>query len=170
MGFVNDVAMSRFISPFECVHTPVATWTPTIATNFTTDVRTAANAAFTVIIPILLPSNSAYRKGAYLKSVDVFYIIATEDMDSVAALAIDKVTLAVDGTACAGATVAVTPDTGHDTGAERLDQDDHTMTVTLTTPVWIDESDAFYGSLVCDGGASGVFSMVGARVNYTLRV
>ena len=170
MGYVHDVAMSRFISPFECAHNPVATWTPTIAANLTTDVRTAANAAFTVLIPILLPSNSEYRKGAYLKSVDVFYIIATEAMDAVAALAIDQVTLAVDGTAVAGATVAVTPDTGHDTGAERLDIEDHTMTVTLTTPVWIGETDAYYGSLVCDGGAAGVFSMVGARANYTLRI
>ena len=170
MGYVNDTAMSRFISPFECAHTPVATWTPTIAANLTTDVRTAANAAFTVLIPILLPSNSEYRKGAYLKSVDVFYIIATEAMDAVAALAIDKLTLAVDGTAVAGETVAVTPDAGHDTGAERLDIEDHTMTVTLTTPVWVDNDNAYYGSLVCDGGASGVFSLVGARANYTLRV
>ena len=170
MGFVNDVAMSRFISPFECAHTPVATWTPTIATNFTTDVRTAADAAFTVIIPILLPSNSEYRMGAYLKSVDVFYIVVTEDMDSVAELAIDQVTLAVDGTACAGVTVAVTVDAANLVAAYRADQEDHTMTATLDTPVWIDESDAFYASLVCDGGASGVFSMVGARVNFTLRV
>jgi len=170
MGYVHDTSMSRFISPFECAHNPVATWTPTIAANLTTDVRTAANAAFTVIIPILLPGNEEYRKGAYLQSIDVYYVIATEAMDVVAALAIDKVTLAVDGTACAGATVAVTPDAGHDTAAERIDIDEHTMTVTLTTPVGVDEADAFYGSLVCDGGAAGVLSMVGARVNYTLRV
>ena len=132
--------------------------------------RTAANAAFTVLIPILLPSNSEYRKGAYLKSVDVFYIIATEDMDTVAELVIDQVTLAVDGTVCAGVTVAVTVDAANLVAAYRADQEDHTMTATLDTPVWIDESDAFYASLVCDGGAAGVFSMVGARANYTLRV
>ena len=90
--------------------------------------------------------------------------------DAVAGLAVDKITLAVDGTACAGATVAVTQDTGHDTGAERLDIEDHTMTTTITTPVWIDDAEHFVGSLVVDNAATTVLSFIGARVNYTLRV
>ena len=91
-------------------------------------------------------------------------------MDSVAGLAIDQVTLAVDGTACAGATVAVTQDTGHDTGAERLDIEDHTMTTTITTPVWVGEADHYVASLIVDNAATTVLSFIGARANYTLRV
>ena len=169
MGYIHDTAMSRFISPFECGYT-AGTWTPTIGTNMVENVRTAADASFTILIPILLPSNDEILKGAYLKSIDVYYSIATAAADAVAGLAVDKITLGADGTACAGATVAVTQDTGHDTAAERLDVEDHTMTTTITTPVWIDDGEHFVGSLIADAAATTVSSFIGARVNYTLRV
>jgi len=169
MGYIHDTAMSRFISPFECGYT-AGTWTPTIGTNMVENVRTAADASFTILIPILLPSNDEILKGAYLKSIDVYYSIATAAADAVAGLAVDKITLGADGTACAGATVAVTQDTGHDTAAERIDIEDHTMTTTITTPVWIDDGEHFVGSLIVDAAATTVFSFIGARVNYTLRV
>ena len=169
MGYIHDTAMSRFISPFECAYT-AGTWTPTIGTNMIENVRTAADASCTILIPILLPSNDEAMKGAYLKSIDIWYSIATAAADAVAALAVDVITLGVDGTACAGATVPVTKDTGHDTGAERLDIEDHTMTTTITTPVWVDDGEHFVGSLIVDAAATTVFSFIGARANYTLRV
>ena len=169
MGYIHDTAMSRFISPFECGYT-LGTWTPTIGTNMIENVRTAADASFTILIPILLASNDEILKGAYLKSIDVYYSIATAAADAVAGLAVDKITLGADGTACAGATVAVTPDSGHDSAAKRLDIEDHTMTITLTTPVWIDDGEHFVGSLIVDAAATTVFSFIGARANYTLRV
>jgi len=169
MGYVHDTAMSRFISPFECAYT-AGTWTPTIGSNMVENVRTAADASFTVLIPILLPSNDESYKGAYLKSIDIWYSIATAAADAVAGLAVDKITLAVDGTAVAGATVAVTQDTGHDTAAERIDIEDHTMTTTITTPVWVDDGEHFVASLIVDAAATTVFSFIGARANYTLRI
>jgi len=44
------------------------------------------------------------------------------------------------------------------------------MTTTITTPVWIDDGEHFVGSLIVDAAATTVFSFIGARVNYTLRV
>ena len=170
MGYLHDVSLNRLVSPFECAYTGTGTWTPTIAANLISNIRTAGLNWFKVSFPIIVTSNSVEKKGARLNSVDTYYQISTEAMTLVAGLVISKITLGVDGTACAGASVAVTQDAAHDTNGERVAIDDHTMTTTLTTPVWIDESDAFYGSLVCDGGAAGVFSMVGARANYTLRV
>ena len=169
MGYVHDTDMSQFISPFACAYT-AGTWTPTIGTNMVENVRTAADASFTILIPIEVPSNGVALKGSYLKSIDIYYSIATAAADAVAGLAVDKLTLAVDGTAVAGATVAVTQDTGHDTAAERIDIEDHTMTATITTPAWIDEDEHFVASLVVDAAAGTVFSFIGARANYTLRV
>jgi hypothetical protein len=169
MGYVHDTQMSRFISAFECEYT-AGTWTPTIATNVASMVRTAADASFTILIPITLPSNAAAMKGAYLKSIDIFWKVATAAMDAVAEGTLDKLTLPASGTAVTGAAVTVTPDTGHDSAAERLTLASHTMKMTITTPAWIDDGDAYVLSLVCDAAATSVFTFYGVRANYTLRV
>ena len=44
------------------------------------------------------------------------------------------------------------------------------MTTTITTPAWIDEDEHYVASLVVDAAAATVFSFIGARANYTLRV
>ncbi len=80
-------------------------------------------------------------------------------------------TLAADDVAPTGAAVTCTIDTGHDTAAERLAVDtDHCMTVTLATPAWLDDGDAYYLQLVVDCAAGTVFTFFGARANYELRV
>ena len=62
MGYVHDTDMSQFISPFGCGYT-AGTWTPTIGTNMVENVRTAADASFTLLIPIEIPSNGVALKG-----------------------------------------------------------------------------------------------------------
>jgi hypothetical protein len=47
---------------------------------------------------------------------------------------------------------------------------DHVMTVTITTPAWSDDGDAYVLELIVDCHANTVFSFFGARVNYDLRV
>ena len=150
------------------------TWTPTIASNLTSDVRTANDSSFTLLIPVPVPSNASTLKGAYLKSIDVFYKIATADADDFASVALDKITLpvpaAATGSAFTGASVAITQDAYHDSAAERKAIGNHTMTVSLSAPTWVDDNDAYMLSCVVDAAATTAFSLYGARANYTLRV
>ena len=60
-------------------------------------------------------------------------------------------------------------DTGHDTAAERLDVDEHKMTLTLTTPVWIDNDDYYYVKIAFDKAATSVCQFLAAFANFTLR-
>jgi len=169
MGYVHDTAMSLFIGPEE-VQQSAGTWTATVASNVWSTVRTAANAAWVTKIPIKLLANSVALKGSKLASIDIWFKIATEAMDSVAAT-IYLATLPADGAAY-GAPAAQTfdYDTGHDAAEERVDVDEHKMTLTLDTPIWVDEDDEIYVELAGDGGASGVFTYYGVRANFTLRV
>jgi len=44
------------------------------------------------------------------------------------------------------------------------------MTVTLTTPCFIEDDLAYYLHLNIDAAATTVFTLIGAQVNYTLRL
>jgi hypothetical protein len=174
MGYVHDTAMSQFVPPNK-IGFSAGTWALTVASNVWSMDRTAANATFTVYVPVPIPSNGVALKGAYLVSIELMYSVATEDMDSVDSVKIYKDTLAAvaasgSGSINTAAEATSTIDAGHDTDAERLDQDEHRMVVTLDTPVWIDNDEAFHLEVDFDGGASGVVKVFGAICNYTLRV
>lgn len=170
MGYVHDTHMSEFIPPSD-FEMSAGTWTMTLASNVTSRDRTAADASFTAMIPIRVPSNASAYKGAQLKSIDVWYAIGTAAADDFATVNLDKMVLGVDDVAPSGAAVTVTLDTGHDTAAERLAVDtDHCMTVTLATPAWVDDGDVFWLQLIVDCAAGTVFKFFGARANYTLRI
>jgi hypothetical protein len=169
MGYVHDTSISRFIHAIECLFS-AGTWTHTVASNLWTMNRTAADAAFTVHIPVQAPLQSSVAlKGAYLKSVDIWFTVGTAALDAAAAT-LYKETLAADGAACTTAAVTTSYDTGHDAAAERVDVDEHKMTLTVTTPFWVDDDETCYVELVCDAAANSVFSMIGARANFTLRI
>ena len=68
MGYVHDVAMSQFVPPNAFGYS-AGTWTLVAATNVWSLDRTAADASFTVYMPIPIPSNSVALKGAKLVSV-----------------------------------------------------------------------------------------------------
>ena len=169
MGYVSDKHFSQFISPF-AYGKNAGTWTPTIASNVVKDVRSQADASFTLLIPITIPSNESGLKGARLKSIEIFYAIGTAAADDFATVAIDKVTLGVDDTAATGASVPHTIDAGHDTDSERLAVDtDHVMTLTITTPFWIDDNEVVWVSLIVDCHANTVFTNFGAVAHFDLR-
>ena len=169
MGYVHDTHMSQFISPFDIQRT-AGTWTPTIGSNVVSLVRSQADASFTLLIPVKVPSNSSSYKGARLKSIDVFYKIVTA-ADDFATVTLDKVTIQATGTIPSGAEVtAVTIDTGHDTAAERKAADEHVMTVTLDTPAWVDTDEIYWLSCIVDAAATTDFILYGARANFDLRV
>jgi hypothetical protein len=169
MGYVHDTSVSQFI-PASLIQKSAGTWTPTLSNNTIGDVRTAADAAFSLYIPILIPSNGVAMKGAYLKSIDVFYAIATAAADDFATVELEKMTLPASGTAVSGASVSVSLDAAHDTAAERKASGNHKMTVSLTTPAWVDDGECYWLVLTVDAAATTVFTLWGAVANYTLRL
>jgi hypothetical protein len=170
-GFLmHNTHMSKFIPPQSIVKT-AGTWTPSVAANLPIDVRTAAGAAFTLIIPIPLDMNSTYRAGARLKSIDVWYKILTADATDFATVELEKITLTATGSKpTAAALTGVTIDALHDTAAERKAAGEHTMTVTLNTPEWLDDDEAYALTCVVDAAAGTVFTLYGARANFELRL
>jgi hypothetical protein len=168
MGYVHDTHMSRFIAPAQIQKT-AGTWTPTLNANTWGDVRTAAGASFTLLIPIPLPSNDSALKGSLLKSIDVFWKNATADLTAFT-VALNKQTLPANAAALSGAEVTtVTLDTGNDTAAERYTQADHSMKITLDTPAWIDDGESYFVALAITAAANSVFTLWGARANFTER-
>lgn len=157
--------MCKFVAP-AAIGKTAGTWTPGLASNVASEARGAADAAFTLLIPIELPSTDRYREGAKLESIDVFYKIATAAADDFATVELEKLTLPATGTGVSGAAVTTTCDSGHDTAAKRKATGDHTLTVSLSTPAWIDDGEAYVLALVVDAAATTVFTLYGARANF----
>ncbi len=171
MGYVNDTSMSRLTTAAEMTGT-VGTWAMAQASHLWTYNKNAADNTSLVKIPVKLPGNSKALKGALLKSVDVYWSNGTADCDAVSA-EIYKAALpaaATGGTHAAGSAVAFSYDADHDTAAKRLTQATHRMTLTLTTPVWVDEDDEVYVEMTFDAAATSAIKLIGARANYTLRI
>lgn len=169
MGYVHDTHMSQFIPPGSILKT-AGTWTAGVSSNVVSEVRSVADAGFTLLVPALLPGNASAFKGARLKAVQVFYKIATAAADDFASVELGKVNLPADGSAPTGAAVSITLDAGHDTAAERKAVGDHTLTASLVTPAWLAEGDACWLALVVDAAATTAFTLYGARAEYELRV
>ena len=169
MGFTHITDICNFISPFACAKS-AGTWTPTVSSDVVSDVRTGADAAFDVLIPIALPGSVIGLQGAKLVSIDVWYEIGTAAADDFATVELDKVVLSPDGDAITGSNPAVTIDADHDTAAERLAVDEHKMNVALDTPVFIQDDEAWFLNLNIDAAATTVFTLTGAQANFTLRL
>lgn len=169
-GYVHDAAIYVWI-PFTAFVHSAGTWTATVASNVWFTRRTAADAAATTYIPLgFLLANANDLKGAYLKSVSVHFRVVTAALDALEAH-IYKATLAADGSLLTVAEVTTTYDTGHDTAAERIDVDEHLLTLTLSTPVWIDGDGSYYFmEVVADAAATSVLDYFGANASLTVRL
>lgn len=173
MGYVHNTHMSQYIPPtlFHCV---VGTWSMAAGVVGGTIVRKVndANQTSVVNIPITVPSNSVAQMGAYLTSIEIDFEITGAALTSLTAV-VNRVTRGADG---AVAVLDATPppftyDTGHDAANERVDVDQHKMTLTITTPFWVDNDTYVLVELTCDqAGDTGVIEFLGAVANYTLRV
>ena len=171
MGYVHDTAMSQFIPPDACSYV-TGTWARAAGAvaNTIAMSRTAADASTTITVPITIPQNSASYKGSKLVSIDCWFEILTAAVDALDAL-IYKATLPADEAAFGAPTsLAFSYDTGHDTAAERDDLDQHKMTLTLTTPIWLDDDDLVTLEIIIDAAATSAITFFGARANFTLRV
>lgn len=171
MGYVNDTHMHYWLSPHAWSYV-TGTWAAAagVVANTTVMKRTAGDALSTVTIPVTVPSNDGPNKGCYVKSIDIYFEITANPLDSLAAT-IYLATLPADGAAFAApASQTFTYDTGHDIAAERIDVDQHKMTLTITTPIWIEEDQLLTVEIAIDNAAASVIEFLGALVNYTYRL
>jgi hypothetical protein len=170
MGFVHDTHMAQYIPPtlFHCV---TGTWTFAAgAVAGTIAKHVAATDESTVVnIPIVLPSNSVALKGAYLKSVEIDFEILLAACDAMDAV-VNLVTRGADGAVAVVAAQTFTYDAGHDAAAERIDVDQHKMTLTITTPVWLDNDAYVLVELTFDKAATTTLDMLAAVANFDLRI
>lgn len=169
-GYVHDTAVSFWIGYARFTHNS-GTWTMTVGpvANTYMSRRTAAAATSITVIQIVPLQNSNASKGFYLTSVDIWFEYTTAAPTTLDAL-IWKNTLGADTAVLVAAAVPFSYDTGHDTAGERDNVDQHKMTLTLTTPVWIDNDDIYFVELTSVNAASTVLDFYGARINGTLRL
>jgi len=170
MGYIHDTHMAQYIPP-TAFHVVTGTWTQAAgAVTDTIALHKAANAeTATINIPIMTPSNSVALKGAYLTSVEIdfeFLAAAPTSLDAV----FNLVTRGADTAVAVVAAQTFSYDTGHDTAGERDNQDQHRMTLTLTTPLWIDNDQYVLIELTAVCGASVTIDLLAAVANYTLRL
>jgi hypothetical protein len=171
---IHNTHFSQILPPNQ-MGASAGTWTMAVASNVWSNNRSAADAAFTLFIPITIPSNSIPLQGAKLASIEIMYSIGTADMDDITSVKLYKNTLQASAASGSGTLntaaeiTAVSLDTGHDTAAERKAQDEHRMVLTLTTPVFIDNDEYYHVEVVCDAAAGSVFKYFGSIANFTLK-
>lgn len=166
---INNTHMNQFISAAQIAKT-AGTWTPTLAANVVSDVRTAGDGVFSLLVPITLPSSSNLCNGARLRSIDLYYTISVAAADDVAVVELEKMVLPITQVIVTGVVVPVTVDGLNDSGAKRKTLASHVMTVALTAPVWMTQGDALALAVTVDAAATTVFTLHGARANFDLRI
>jgi len=170
MGYVNLKDICQFIPPAQIVKTE-GTWTPTLSGSLISEVRTAAAGGFYMFLPIKLPASHSARQCAKLKSVDIWYKVGVAAMADMAAVEVKKLTLPATGVAVSGAAyTAFTIDADHDTAAERKALGDHKMTLTFTDAPYLEDDEALIIVLTCEAAVTSVLTLLGAQVNYELRM
>jgi hypothetical protein len=143
-------------------------WTHSVGSNLVKSARTANDTAFSLWIPIQIPSNNSALKGSRLKSIDVYFLVGTADLTSFTEPVLQKIALpAADATAPTGSAVTTTSTPAN---ATVLTQAQHKVTVTLTTPEWVDDDVAYILDLEIDPAASSVVTFYGARANFDVRM
>lgn len=166
---MNNTHFAQYIPPtlFHCV---TGTWTD--AAGQVTDTickHVAANdETATINIPIIIPSNSIGLQGAKLASIEIDFEILVAACDALSAI-VNKVTRGADGAVAVVAAQAFSYDTGHDADAERIDVDQHRMTLTLTTPIWIDNDEYVLVEITANKAATTTIDFIAAVANFTLR-
>jgi hypothetical protein len=164
-----NTQMSQFIPP-NMFHAATGTFTyvagqvaGTIALH-----RAAAAETSIITIPVMVPSNAATGNGAYLKSVEIDY----ENVAAAIGTSLTPVINLVDrGAEGADATVTAQAFTQTPTLSNSLTQDEHKLVLTLTTPVWVKNTQYVLVQLTLIATSnSGTNDFLGAVANFTLRV
>jgi len=166
-GYVHDTAMAQMI-PCTAMHFVTGTWSQAAGSVTGTIAMAKSAAAETTVIniPIMVPSNSVALKGSYLKTVEVDYEIGTLACTSVTAT-MNKVTRGADTSGLTVAAVTVTQDLTAATTAASAAK--HKLTVTITTPAWIANTEYYLLVLTVVAAATSVLKVESAVANFTLR-
>ena len=165
----HNTHMTQFIPPGAC-HYVTGTWTDAAGQvtgtickhNAATDETTVVN------IPVIIPSNSVALQGSKLVSIEVDFEVLVAACDSMAAV-VNKVTRGADGAVAVVAAQTFTYDTGHDTAGERIDVDQHKMTLTITTPFFLDNDEYVLVELTFNKAATTQLDILGAFANFVAR-
>ena len=168
MGYVHNVHMSQYIPP-TAMHCVTGTYTNVAGQVVdTVCVHRAANAATGVVnIPIILPSSTTGQQGAMLNSIEVDYELLVAVAVSVTAV-LNKVTRGADTVVASVAVPTITQDLA--AGVAAVVQDQHKLTVTVTTPAWTDDDEYYLLEMSFECGAAVTIDVLAAVANYTLRV
>ena len=169
MGYTHLTDICQFVPPSAAQKT-AGTWTPTIASNVVSDVRTAADAEFTLLVPLSLPGSESALQGAKITSIDIWYRIATAAATDFATVNLVRLNHRAQELAAQGATINITMDAGHDTAAKRKAVEHHKMTITIDAPIFVEKNRPYYLVMIVDAHANTVFTYHGCQVNYTLRL
>ena len=169
MGYVNDVSLSQYIPTSQFVCDLASTWSYSGAGD-TPGLYHEATGTLPIYIPIVLPGSANRNQGARIKSIDVYYKVDTAALTSVAEPALHKVTLSANGSDLSTADVTTSLDSGHDTAAERITVASHKMTVTPDTPFYLPADAYTVLELSFVGSASSELFVLGAQVNYEIRL
>lgn len=168
MGYLHDQVST--LIPISNFSHSAGTWTATVASNVWYARRTAADAAATTYIPLgYAPQRDGSTKGSKLQSIEVHYRVVTAALDALEAH-LYKATLGADGALLTVAEVTTTYDTGHDAAAERIDVDEHLMTLTPSTPTYLDDNEYLFVEVVADAAATSLLDYFGAIANWTWRL
>ena len=167
MGYTHDTHMSKIIPVGAFMTAGTCVLTYSVASNLVKCARTANDTAFSVFIPIMLDQNESELKGARLKSIDVYYLVATDVLTSFTEPVLQKMTLKADTVAPTGAAVTTTSTPAN---ANTLTAAQHKVTVTLTIPEWMDDDAYYVLDLEIDPTATAVVTFYAARANFDLRV
>ncbi len=168
-GYVHDTSVAQWVAPWT-ISNSAGTWSAALNGSVVTFNRTAADATWNAFVPVPVPSNAAASKGAYLQSVDIWYSITVSDCDDFATVALEKLTVGAPLVTPTATAPTITLDAGHDTAGERKPVGEHKMTITLSTPAWVDHEESYVVYLAVDAASGTVFKWYGARANYTLRL
>jgi len=167
-GYVHDTAMCQFIPP-TAFHIVTGTWTQAAGTvSGTICMHKAAAAETNVInIPITIPSNSVALKAAYLKTIEIDYEIQVAALTSLTA-SLNQVNRVADTVGVTVTAITVTQDLAAAVAASTLAK--HKLTVTLTTPQWINNNQYMLLKLAMVAPATTTVDLLSAVANFTERI
>lgn len=167
MGYVHDTHMQQYIPP-SLMHFVTGTWSDQPGNVAHTIVKQKAAGAetATITIPLAVPGNSVDLKGSMIASVEIDYEILTSAATSITAT-VWKIARGADGAVAVATQVTATQDLTAATDAADVDQ--HALTVTITTPEYIDDDDYWFVEIAAVCAAGTVLEFLGAQVNYTFR-
>ena len=168
MGYVMDTATSA-LTQLSQITTTIGTWAMTVASHIWTLNKSAAAEISVLKVPLNLPGNSVGLKGAYLKSIDIWWINATANLSDMS-VEVYKAVLPAQAGTLATTLVPSTYDALHLTNTARFTQAQHQMTITITTPFWVDQAAEVYVELTCNAAATSAVKLQGVRANYTYRI